>query len=80
MNTGVANARVKTSSSAWLGLSYRRGRGIKIYPNPVSNIVYILMKSGNNLDNISFEVTDINGRKIIEEKNAAIDITYLLNT
>ena len=26
MNTGVANARVKAFSSAWLGLSYRRGR------------------------------------------------------
>ena len=27
MNTGVTNARVKTSSSVLLGLSYRRGRG-----------------------------------------------------
>ena len=54
--------------------------GVTVYPNPCKEMVYILMKSDNDIDDISFEVFNIKGAKMAEEKKADMNITYLLNT
>lgn len=54
--------------------------GVKVYPNPTKKMVYILLKSDNNVEDISFEVFDLNGKKLAEEKSANMNVTYLLNT
>lgn len=52
--------------------------GVKVYPNPATDMVYIVLKSDNITENISFGVFDMNGNKMAEEKNASMDVSYLL--
>jgi hypothetical protein len=53
--------------------------GIKVYPNPSSDVVYILLKSDEVVNNLSFAIFDNTGRKVAGEQNAVLDQTYLLN-
>ncbi len=44
---------------------------IKIYPNPASNLLYVIAP-----DNYSFEIYSVIGAKMIDTKNKHIDISY----
>ena len=54
--------------------------GVTIYPNPASNVVYILMKADEEINDLAFNVCDINGKLLLHQQHATTDVTYLLNT
>ena len=54
--------------------------GVKIYPNPTSDIIYILLKSDNIIENVSFKILDINFKIIAEHRDAKVDVTYVIDT
>ena len=54
--------------------------GVTVYPNPVSNVVYILMKADKEINDLAFNVYDINGKLLLHQQHATTDVTYLLNT
>ena len=54
--------------------------GVTVYPNPASNVVYILMKADEEINDLAFNVYDINGKLLLHQQHAATDVTYLLNT
>lgn len=53
--------------------------GVRVYPNPTSDMLYVMMKADNEMQELSFELLDLNGKKVAEESNAATDITYFMD-
>jgi hypothetical protein len=49
---------------------------IDVYPNPSTDIVTIT-PSNNTFENLSFQVYDINGRKVLETKDPTINVQNL---
>lgn len=54
--------------------------GVAVYPDPASNVAYILIKSDENINDLSFKIYDLNGQLIATKTHALTDVTYLLNT
>jgi len=53
--------------------------GVVVYPNPASNMAYLLIKTDNPDPQFSFLVYNANGKLLTEEKGAMPDVTYLLH-
>jgi hypothetical protein len=54
--------------------------GMVVYPNPASGVAYLLIKSDNNIANLSFKIFDLNGKLISTQNHATTDVTYIINT
>ena len=53
--------------------------GVVVYPNPASNMAYLLIKTDNPDPQFSLLVYNTNGKLLTEEKGAMPDVTYLLH-
>ncbi len=54
--------------------------GVVIYPNPASNVAYILIKSDIDVLDLSFRIYALTGQIVTTKTSAITDVTYLLNT
>ncbi len=54
--------------------------GLVVYPNPAGAMAYILIKTDNEMPDLSFKIYDLTGQLIISQTHASTDVTYLLNT
>ena len=53
--------------------------GIAIFPNPASDLVYLLIKTDNPAPDLSFVVYDASGTRMAVQSKAVADVTYLLH-
>jgi len=54
--------------------------GMAVYPNPASDMAYILIKADNVVPDLSFKIYNLTGQLIATQNHATTDVTYLLNT
>jgi hypothetical protein len=54
--------------------------GVALYPNPAGNVAYILIKSDDNVPDLSFNIYNTTGQLITTQTHATTDVTYVLNT
>lgn len=59
-----------------LSLANVSDKGFGVYPNPAVDVLNIAVNN-TNFDNLSYELSDINGRKVLETKDASINVQSL---
>jgi hypothetical protein len=59
-----------------LSLDNVSSKGFGVYPNPAVDVLNIAVNN-TNFDNLSYELSDINGRKVLETKDASINVQNL---
>jgi hypothetical protein len=59
-----------------LSLENVKAKGFGVYPNPAIDVLNIAVNN-TDFENLSYEISDINGRRVIETKDASINVQSL---